>query len=322
MVESKIKQRNPDSEVPEMDEGWWASVLADEECADVHERVPSNRPCNPPSGAPVDWDCIKQIFEEDEIILLTVYGFNRGGLLVQGDSIQGFVPLSHLVDMPVSVGEDEKHSLLASYVGRSLYLKVIECEPSMERVVLSERAALAGEGKRKQLFNNLLPGTVTNGTVTNITEFGAFIDLGGVEGLVHVSELSWGRVEHPSELVQLGDPVRVLVLQVNEETSRIALSIKRLHPNPWDNLEELYQSGDMVMTTITSTTRYGAFARLPEGVEGLIHVSSMNLPGVNVDINKTFYPGLKVKVKILHIDSERRRLGLGFMAFDEQNEEV
>jgi small subunit ribosomal protein S1 len=234
-------------------------------------------------------------------------------LLVQGNGIQGFVPISHLVEIPGSDDDEERRNALANYVGKSLHLKVIECEPAQERVVLSERAALAGEGRRKTLFKSLKQGLVACGTVTNVTDFGVFVDLGGVEGLIHVSELSWGRVQHPSDVLQVGQEVQVLVLQVSEENARIALSLKRLFNNPWENLVKRYKPGDTIPAVITSITRFGAFARLEEGIEGLIHVSSIQGHGPAYDLHSLFSRGQAVQVRILHIDAERRRLGLGLV---------
>ena len=300
--------------LPELDEGWWSSVLADEESV-VAEAKPVNcTPCADRQVEGIDWDCIKNVFERDEVVLLEVVGFNRGGLLVQREGIQGFVPVSHLVELPIETDDEEKQKNLADYVGRSLYLKIIECEPSNDRVVLSERAAQAGEGKRKELFELLSAGTIACGVVTNLTDFGAFIDLGGVEGLIHVSELSWGRVENPADILKIGQMVKVIVLQVNESTSRIALSMKRLTPNPWDRLLETYKPGDVVQAELTSIMRFGVFARLEEGIEGLIHISSFPENQRNHDISTYYTPGQLVQVKILHVDADRRRLGLGLIA--------
>ncbi|MBA4385900.1 MAG: hypothetical protein C0410_14270, partial [Anaerolinea sp.] len=262
---------------PEPDEGWWASVLADEDAiiSEKADAISRNNQSNS-SSICTNWEHVKNIFLHDEVITLDVYGFNRGGLLVKGEGIQGFVPVSHLVELPTDTDEDVRQEELAKYEGRSLSLKVIECEPASERVVLSERAAQAGEGKRKKLFESLKPGVHTSGLVTNVTDFGVFVDLGGVEGLVHVSELSWGRVEQPSTLFVIGQSVDVMVLQVNESTARIALSIKRLNENPWDTLQENHQKGDVVTAKVTAIQRFGVFARLPEGIEGLIHISSIS----------------------------------------------
>lgn len=300
---------------PEPDEGWWASVLADED-AIVSEKADANLRNNQSNAGAgcTNWEHVKNIFLHDEVIQLDVYGFNRGGLLVKGEGVQGFVPVSHLVDLSTDTNDDEKQEQLASYEGRTLSLKVIECEPASERVVLSERAAQAGEGKRKQLFESLKPGLHTTGLVTNVTDFGVFVDLGGVEGLVHVSELSWGRVDQPAALFSIGQSVDVVVLQVNESTARIALSIKRLTENPWDSLQENHQKGDIVTASVTAIQRFGVFARLKEGIEGLIHISSITEFYGNSDAAKQFTPGQLLTVKILHIDAERRRLGLGLVS--------
>ncbi len=314
---SKRYASNIGDESPEIDEGWWASVLADEEVYAAHAKPSTTKTTQSPStGTVVDWKRVQELFEKDEIILLTVYGYNRGGLLVQSDGIQGFVPVSHLVDMPCGIQEDERRQILGEYVGRSLELKVIECEPSQERIVLSERAAQAGEGRRRQLFNTLKPGEKVHGTVTNVTDFGVFVDLGGLEGLIHVSELSWGRVEHPSCVLSIDQPVDALVLMISEENGRVALSLKRLEPNPWEVLVQNYQPGDVVPAEITSIMRYGAFARLQEGVEGLIHVSTVHIPGNRKDIESVLSVGMNVKVKILHIESDKRRLGLGLVSVE------
>lgn len=296
-----------------LDEGWWSSVLSDEESMVTPSRESQNMAVQTSEVTIVDWDLVQRLYQQDEIVSLRVQGFNRGGLLVQGDGIQGFVPVSHLVDMPNGLPEADRRAILTSYVNRTIDLKVIECDPTQERIVLSERAALAGEGQRRWLFETLKEGAVLTGRVTNVTDFGAFVDLGGVEGLVHVSEMSWGRVQHPSNFVRINDEVRVLVLQVNEEISRIALSMKRLHPNPWETLIRRYNPGDIVPAKITSLTRFGAFARLEEGVEGLIHVSSIKLPPNCRSIERFLNIGQEVNVQILHIDAERRRLGLSLI---------
>jgi small subunit ribosomal protein S1 len=301
-------------QVPEMpDEGWWASVLADEVAIDPTNVEPVQRSIASTSLEGVDWDRVQELYDRDEIVELEVHGFNRGGLLVQGDGLHGFVPVSHLVDIPSSIEDEERQRRLNGYVGRMLQLKVIECEPTMERIVLSERAAQAGKGKRKLLFRMLKPGETISGSVTNVTDFGVFVDLGGVEGLIHVSELSWGRVQHPSNIVHVGQTVKTLVLQVCEENSRVALSLKRLCANPWENLVANYHTGDVVPATITSIMRFGAFARLDEGVEGLIHISSIEQVSGQKDIGKFLSVDQVVQVRILHIDASRRRLGLGLV---------
>lgn len=313
MISKKVAS-GPEEEAPELlDESWWAAVLSDEESYATPRKDTTNRTAVQPAVTIVDWPFVQRVFEKDEIVCLKVHGFNRGGLLVQGCGVQGFVPVSHLIDMPTNVTDDERRRILASYVDRDINLKVIECEQAQERIVLSERAALAGEGQRRAIFGTLQDGTILTGRVTNVTDFGVFIDLGGVEGLIHVSELSWGRVHHPSDVLSVDDEVKVMVLQVCEENARIALSLKRMAPNPWETLAQRYNPGDIVQAKITSTTRFGAFARLEEGVEGLIHLSSIRLPSGVEQLSDYFNIGQNVVVRILHIETDRRRLGLGLV---------
>lgn len=308
------------------DEGWWESVLADE------ERFPSHRarlvpPVSEPAPAllpkavvppqleapaapvvpDVNWGYVETVYKQDQVIQLAVSGYNRGGLLVEGPDLHGFVPYSHLVDMTCQT-DVERENFLSGYVGKQLELKVIECVPDEGRVVFSERAARAGAGRRAQLFSHLRPGEIVQGEVTNITDFGVFIDLGGVEGLVHISELSWGRVVHPSHIVHLGETIQVQVIDILPERCRIALSLKRLQANPWEMVHERYAVNDIVPATITSVVSYGVFARLEEGLEGLVHISEMTLGPATV--RDTYHEGQKINVRILHVDPSHQRLGL------------
>jgi len=303
-----VPQRSFKEEIPAFDEGWWASILADEENMmlatatrqqKVEERIKS----------PLDWEQAQELYAQDQIVSLTVTGFNRGGLLVEGNGLCGFVPCSHLLDKSSQVDDDERGRLLAAYVRRTLSLKVIECAPEEGRIVFSERAAKAGEGCRTQLLNSLHPGQHVRGEVTNITDFGVFVDLGGVEGLIHISELSWGRVGHPAQILHLGETVEVLVLEVALERCRIALSLKRLSPNPWESAAGHYSIDQIVPAQVTALTPFGAFARLEEGLEGLIHISEIPM-AENARINDVLTPGQQVQVRILQIDVNRQRLGL------------
>jgi small subunit ribosomal protein S1 len=198
---------------------------------------------------------------------------------------------------------------LESYIGRKLRLKVIECAPEDGRVVFSERAALAEPGKRMDLFKTLEPGQKVKGSVTNITDFGVFIDLGGVEGLIHISELSWGRVSHPSQIVKLGQEVDAQVLDVSPERCRVALSLKRLLPNPWERASTDFAVGQIVPARITSIVSYGAFARLDAGIEGLIHASEMPLEE-GKSVRDVMRENQEIQVRILHVDAAHQRMGL------------
>ena len=301
----------------EPDEGWWAAVLADEPSmdhgnqAENHELILNDNSIDDGrQTSSVNWERIRQIYINDEIVELSVVGYNRGGLLVAGEDIHGFVPASHLIDIPSEVAEEEREHYFTSYLDRNISLKIIECERDKERIVFSERAALAGQGQRKHLLSCLKEGDVVKGIVTNVTEFGVFVDLGGLEGLIHVSELSWGRVQHPSDILNVGMEIQSIVLQVSEDKGRIALSYKRMEDNPWDVLAQSLNPGDLVPAVITSIVKYGAFARLEEGIEGLIHISSMNFPNGCTHIDDFLFEGQDVNVSVLHIDSRKRRLGL------------
>lgn len=305
---------NRDNDESDMDEGWWNSILSDEENYHVVEDEEAANDHTLVHCKFIDWDKVRAIYEKDEIVRLEVNGFNRGGLLVEGEGIHGFVPISHLTEINNTLeDEEQKKEYLASHMGNSIRLKIIECKPELDRIVFSERAALAGEGQRNELFNYLEPGLRIKGKITNITDFGVFVDLGGIEGLVHVSELSWGRVQHPKKIVEVGQEIDTIVLQVNEECARVALSIKQLYPNPWKIINRTYQIGDEVDAEITSLAGFGAFARLQEGIEGLIHISSIKSKFINEDINSLLTPGQKVRVEILNIDADKRRLGLGLV---------
>ena len=307
----------------EPDEGWWAAVLADEpkiETQDavntpfIDERGTKTEPAQ--SKSSVNWFRIREMYAKDEIMVLEVVGYNRGGLLVSGENIHGFVPASHLIDLPADHKEEDREQYLISYLGRKISLKVIECEQQKERIVFSERAALAEEGQRKHLLNCLKEGDITDGVVTNITNFGAFIDLGGLEGLVHISELSWGRVKHPSEVLTVGQKVKVMVIQVDEEHGRIALSVKRLSENPWEVVAKNLEQGDLVEVTISNIVKYGAFARLEQGIEGLIHVSSMSFPSGCNAIDDFLHQGQQVTAVVLNLNPQKRRLGLKLESFE------
>lgn len=300
-----------------LDESWWAAVLAeDEKTGGQVEEAIAPVAGSGPRQSKVDWEQARKIYDSDETITLEVVDFNRGGLLVEGHDLQGFVPISHLVNIEGDLcdqKEEEREQLLNGYLASELTLKVIECDPARGRVVLSERAALFGPGRRMQLLENLLPEEEIRGTVTNITDFGVFVDLGGLEGLIHVSELSWGRVRHPAEVVKVGEEVQVFVISIDQARQRVALSLKRLSPNPWETAEIRYHSGQEIEAVITSVMPFGAFARLEEGLDGLIHVSEM---GIEDDMTRPadlVEEGQRVQVRVLHVDAGKQRLGLSLI---------
>lgn len=308
-----VGDRHYEKEMPILDESWWDSVLAEEEryapplppkAMLAEEPITSEGTTSSP-----DWSRVRELYHQDHIVHLTVTGYNRGGLLVEGEGLSGFVPFSHLVEMANGAEKHNREACLEAYIGRTLRLKVIECAPEDGRVVFSERAALAEPGKRKRLFDQLKPGQKISGTVTNITDFGVFVDLGGVEGLIHISELSWGRVTHPGQIIQLGQTVETQVLEVSPERCRVALSLKRLLPNPWERAESDFAAGQVLPAWVTSIVSYGAFARLEAGVEGLIHVSEIKLDEGQT-VRDVLKEGQQVRVRVLHVDVARQRMGL------------
>jgi small subunit ribosomal protein S1 len=319
--ENKKKYQNT---MPEIDEGWWESVLA-EERQYPGTRVPiggvkpkSVTPEKPVksesalSAAPeiqVNWDTARQLYADDSILELRVTGHNHGGLLVEAKELAGFVPFSHLVDLAGHELETDRDDCLETYTGKTIKVKMIECVPEDGRVVFSERAALTPPGKRTELFHSLQVGDQVIGRVTNITDFGVFVDLGGVEGLIHLSELSWGRVMHPKQLVHVGHEINVQVLDISVERSRVALSLKRLIPNPWERAEADFPAGQILPAIITSVLSYGAFARLEAGVEGLIHASEMPLQD-DQSPRTLLSEGQQVQIRVLHVDPAHQRLGL------------
>ncbi|MDI6695507.1 MAG: S1 RNA-binding domain-containing protein [Anaerolineales bacterium] len=312
---------------PPMDESWWEALMAEDEALSsarpyrtMRRAAPENQYESLYNGShetdSLDWKRAFELYEQDQVVQLTVTGCNRGGLLVAGDRLHGFVPISHLVETPCP--ETDAEIWLQKHIDRKINLKIIECDQERGRVVFSERAAQARPGSRKYLLNTLRPGSCVTGVVTNITEFGVFVDLGGVEGLVHVSEISWGRVHHPADVVQLGQEVNVHVIKVEPERARVALSLKRLYPNPWETAEERYLPGQVTEAVITSIVPFGAFARLEEGLDGLIHISEFSALNGSYDPAKMLQEGQRVQVRILHVDAARQRLGLSLKVNETQ----
>lgn len=256
-----------------------------------------------------DWQVATRAMERGESFSLMVSGANRGGVLVDWNGLQGFVPASHLTELPRSRDPQQRLAELADCIGQSLTVRLIEVDVEQKRLVFSQRAALSEFHSPASLLNSLKPGDVRRGTVTNLTSFGAFIDLGGVEGLIHVSEMSWDRVRHPSDVLRSGWEVEVYVLGVNPEEGRIALSLKRLRPNPWTEVESRYQVGQIVEGEVTNVVSFGAFVRLEEGLEGLIHISEL-AEGNFLHPRNVVREGDAVRVRVLSIDGAKQRLGL------------
>jgi small subunit ribosomal protein S1 len=258
-----------------------------------------------------DWHRAEQMMEEGEIYEGTVSGYNRGGLLVPYGRIRGFIPASHTVGMPRGLKGEERRERLADMVGDTVGLKIIEVDRHRRRLILSQRQARRAWQKiqRRRVMEELTEGETVTGTVTGITDFGAFVDLGGADGLIHISELSWKQVDDPREIVEVGDEVDVYVLNLDWDRTRIALSLKRLKPNPWSQVAGHYEVGELVEGRVSRVLDFGAFVELGLGVEGLLHVSEMT-GASQLSPTEILDTGQKVLVKIIGIDTHKQRITL------------
>ncbi|BCA91761.1 MULTISPECIES: 30S ribosomal protein S1 [Halomonadaceae] len=251
------------------------------------------------------WKILEAAFEKDEIVKGVINGKVKGGFTVDVDSIRAFLPGS-LVDVrPV---RDTAH-----LENKELDFKVIKLDPKRNNVVVSRRAVLEAENsaEREALLATLQEGQQIKGIVKNLTDYGAFVDLGGVDGLLHITDMAWKRIKHPSEIVAVGDEINVKVLKFDRERNRVSLGLKQLGEDPWVNIKERYPEGTKVHAVVTNLTDYGCFAELEEGVEGLVHVSEMDWTNKNIHPSKVVQVGDDVDVMVLDIDEERRRISLG-----------
>lgn len=285
------------------------------------------------------WRTLEKALEAQERVFGKILGFNRGGALVQVEGVQGFVPISQLVSVPkyqlqdqstdtddgqIDSNSNTEQSNKSTYIGMELELNVLEVNRARNRAILTEKEAAKElrDQRKATLIEDLSEGEVRTGRVTGISNFGAFVDIGGADGLVHISELSWGPVKSPEDIVTVGQELEVYVLRVDTQNMKIALSIKRLEREPWETVNELYQSGDIVQATVTKLTDFGAFARLGNSVEGLIHISEMSDNMINHP-RDVLNEGDEVMLKILRIEPEKRRLGLSLkQAQEEVNDDL
>ncbi len=266
-----------------------------------------------------DWQRVEFLHEQGDNFEAEITDHNKGGLIAHIGRVRGFVPSSQLEIWKRPAGEGEtREDRLASIVGQKLHLKVIEIDRRRNRLILSERAATREwrRSQRERLLEELGKGDVRVGEVSGLAEFGAFVDLGGADGLIHISELSWRRVSHPSEVVKVGDEVEVYVLGVDRERQRISLSLKRLETEPWEKIGKEYQEGQLIQGTITKLTDFGAFASLDDGVEGLIHISELSERHVSHP-REVVGEGDLVTLRILRIDTERQRIALSLKRVEE-----
>jgi predicted RNA-binding protein with RPS1 domain len=281
-----------------------------EEAEPVAEAPPSEASEGDASNTPTDcWERLQVCQDQHQTLKAEVTGYNKGGLLVSLYDLQGFVPASQLVHFPRHLDTSAREAYLAQQKGSNLGLKIIELDKERNRLVLSERACILDHGQGKDFLNTLQSGDVIDGLVSNLCEFGAFVDLGGIDGLIHVSEISWQRINHPQDVLEIGQKVRVYVLSVDSAQKRIALSLKRLSKDPWQTIENRYHVGQVVQGTITNIVDFGAFARIEDGLEGLIHISEIADEQINHP-EQVLAEGQDVDVRILRIDGANHRLGL------------
>lgn len=312
-----------------LEEGYWRSLLEHQVAPEVvppcdpHEifqtlglREEVGLPAGPPAtagrdrqGATDGWQVARQALERGDLFSLRVAGANRGGLLVEWNGLQGFVPASQLREMPRAADADSRTAELVRRIGERLTVRLIEVDERQNRLIFSERAAASGPASPMAVLKSLKPGDICSGIVTNLTTFGAFVDLGGIEGLIHLSELSWDRTRHPSDLLSPGQELEVYVLGVNPEEQRIALSLKRLRADPWSRIVTELQPGQVVEGVVTNVVSFGAFVRIAEGVEGLVHVSEL-AEGSFLHPRNVVREGERVRVRVLNVDAGKHRLGL------------
>ena len=286
------------------------------------------------------WHELEILLNEGATVQGKILGFNRGGAIVDVESIQGFVPMSQLVSVPhdqfreYQRRQEEAESRAqetgerqpppedprAESVGNTLQLKILEINRGRNRAIFSERQAVQEqrEAMKAKLIKELTEGETRKGRVTGISSFGAFVDLGGADGLIHISELSWHPVKSIEDVVKLGEELDVYVLRVDAQNKKIALSLRRLQPEPWETIHEKHMVGDIVDATITKLMNFGAFARVEGSVEGLVHISELSHQMIGHP-REIVREGQSVKLKILKIEPERRRLGLSLKQAQEES---
>lgn len=258
-----------------------------------------------------DWIKAEEMMKSGELYEAPVAGHNRGGLIVKFGKIRGFIPSSQIVGLPKRLRDDQRLQRLEAMVGQQVGLKIVEVDREHRRLIFSQRRAFRAwqERQRERLLEQLRPGETRRGRVTSITDFGAFVDLGGADGLIHVSELSWSRVENPRQVLKVGQEVEVYVLSVDPQRKRVALSLKKLQPDPWTLADERYKQGQLVEGRITRVLDFGAFVELDLGIEGLLHAREM-IGAPEHAPAELVHPGERVLLKVLRVDSQKKRLDL------------
>lgn len=254
-----------------------------------------------------DWEKARQLLTSEEVVQVNITGHNRGGILVRWNRLEGFIPSSHLVSVNLA---NERSSAWNEFAANPLGVKVIEVDQDRRRLIFSEREAQKEwrAQQKARLLSELKEGDVVKGTVTGLRDFGAFVNLGGADGLIHVSELAWHRVDHPRDVLKVGDEIDVYVLTLDRGSNRIALSRKRLLSDPWEDADKRYHEGQLVDGTVTNVVDFGAFIALDNGLEGLLHLSEMG-DGSLKEPYSYVKKGDRLNLRISHLEPEKRRVG-------------
>ena len=254
-----------------------------------------------------DWEKARELLSSQDAVDVKVSGYNKGGALVRWNRLEGFIPSSHLVSVRLSA---DRREAMSELIGNTLGVKIIEVDQDRRRLIFSEREAQREwRARRKaQLLAELNVGDVVKGVVTGIRDFGAFVNIGGADGLIHVSELAWHRVDHPRDILQIGQEIEVFVLNLDRQTNRIALSRKRLLSDPWDDAQIRYHEGQLVSGYVTNVVDFGAFVALEDGLEGLLHLSEMG-DGALKEPYSYVQKGDHLTLRISHLEPEKRRVG-------------
>lgn len=270
-----------------------------------------------------DWENAARLYQDGGIVSCKVVGFNKGGLLVQFNRIRGFVPASQVAQLHGRTAAEERQQALQRMVNQEIPLKVIEVDRDRNRLVLSERSATQEwrKAQKQRLLTELQPGDILTGRVNQLTNFGAFIDLGGADGLAHISELSWQRVNHPREVLSPGQEVKVVVVEIDRDRERIGLSLRRLQENPWETIDQRYTLGQLVSGPVTNVTPFGAFVQIEEAVEGLIHASELDADP-QTQPRDVLQPGQVVTAKVISLDRQRQRMGLSLRRVTDEDRET
>ncbi len=273
-----------------------------------------------------DWKHAEELLASQDMFTGSVSGFNRGGVIVKIGQVRGFVPASQLSSESQSrqLTEGEPDNRWMKLMDAELRMKVIDLDRRRNRLILSERVAIR-EWRREQkekLLQTLEENTVCEGVVSSLADFGAFVNLGGADGLIHLSELSWGRISHPKEVVSIGEKIKVMVLNVDRERKRIGLSLRRLLPEPWETVPDRYEVGQVVSCSVTKLVHFGAFARLDgDTIEGLIHISELTERRI-AHPSEVVTEGQEIDLRIIRIDTEKRRMGLSLKQVAPEEESV